>query len=163
MIVSIDCDFKRIHMANEASLVIFEAEKDMGKVFEWVMAQEGDLTILLEVASPLAYAQKAYQGLLGWYMYNSYFWGRLQDVCDFCSIKLLVSPSNVWTRGWELGFRHKFYEVEITRNELREKSKHLKDLNECESMIGSYNAMPSLWVKSSVYMDSINFGKGKKK
>ena len=58
---------------------------------------------------------------------------------------VLVAPSNIWTKGYELKARHAM---------ARATSKQ-KDLRECETMIWFHSHHPANWVKLPDYLESL--------
>ena len=58
---------------------------------------------------------------------------------------MLVAPSNVWTRGYDLKTRHKLAGCRQPK----------KDLRECEAMLWFYKQRPNDWVPLRDYLASL--------
>lgn len=107
-------------------------------------------TILFEICSPVSFnrgasGHAAMTQLAKWAIWNVAQAATLWRFHDDHCIPFLVSPSNVWTRGYDLKTRHLIAKCKQPK----------KDLRECEAMIWFYKQEPTLWQPLPAYLSSL--------
>jgi hypothetical protein len=149
MICAIDCDLR-------TSYCVFEDGRAGRGPYPFAALAECDSgpapdTVLFEIASPISFNRQAggkavmYQ-LAKWAIYNAahamsqHLFHHFRPGC-----RLLVAPSNEWTRGFDLKTRHAMARCQQKK----------KDLRECEAMIWFYKARPECWKPLPDYLASL--------
>lgn len=140
-VAAIDCDLRKIYCVHQ----------DLGPVVNRghpsdILRMYADHTpdvVLFEIASAQLYRDGggAARNMIRWALYNVATATRLHAA----GVPLLVAPSHVWTRGYDLKTRHK----------LAKASARNKDLRECEAMIWFYRKTPTSWVPFPDFLDNL--------
>lgn len=148
-IAAFDVDLHKIYCVDSNGKIILKATPHIS-LPESNILEKMDV-VLAEIASPVSGARNAVNSnavnfnLMKWVIFNV---AKIAELFEFLinrHVPLLVAPSNVWTKGYPLGIRHEVYNCKHKQ----------KDLRECEAMIGSYKAQPSLWVPYLSYLESL--------
>jgi len=111
-------------------------------------AGSGDLSIILfEIASPVSFnrgaaGHAAMTQLAKWAIWNV-AWAM--EINLRLPGQVLVAPSNVWTRGYDLKTRHQIAGCTQPK----------KDLRECEAMIWFYKQRPTDWRPLAEYLAAL--------
>lgn len=142
-IYGVDCDMRRVHCISEHGVVVCKNHPNVGPICE--AAKPGD-TILFEVASALDYTDSkaiAHQKHR-WMIWNT---SAVTDLFHLlpADITLLVSPSNLWTRGYDLHLRHEVAECKAST----------KDLREAQAMIWFWRHRPQDWTTLPKYLETL--------
>lgn len=148
MICAIDCDLRQSYAVDEAGNsgrgpTPWDAIADL--------PHRGDAihTYLFEIASPVSFNRAAsghaamYQ-LAKWAIWNAVWAAQFANEAANSAI-VLVSPSDQWTRGFDLKTRHAMAKCKQPK----------KDLRECEAMIWFYHARPECWKPLSEYLATL--------
>lgn len=149
MICAIDCDLR-------TSYCVFEDGRAGRGETPFIALAECDGgpfpdTILFEIASPVSFnrgasGHAAMTQLAKWAIWNAaqamrlhmFAWNRGFQ-------RVLVSPSNVWTRGYDLKTRHALAKCKQPK----------KDLRECEAMLWFYRQRPQDWKPLPEYLATL--------
>lgn len=141
--LAIDCDLHRLHCWSTLHGKVCTKAPDLALIKESLAADTG--VALFEIAAPVSFmrGQQAtaptYQ-LARWALWNvaqaALLWYAYPD-------RLLVAPSNIWTKGLPLAVRHKLAGADQKLN---------KDLRECQAMLWSYSVEPALWKPFDEYL-----------
>ncbi len=109
-------------------------------------------TTLFEVASPVSFnrgagGHAAMTQLAKWAIWNI---AMAMDThqrlhWNYPGQQVLVSPSNVWTKGYDLHTRHAMAKCKQPK----------KDLRECEAMIWFYKQQPTDWKPLAEYLAAL--------
>jgi hypothetical protein len=142
MILAIDCDLRTCYGVTSGGW--HGAATDLDKLFDR-MDEDGvpePDVLLFEIASPVSFnrgaaGHGAMTNLAKWALWNMAWGAKLNAMLAWVDQdhRLLVAPSNVWTKGYEEKARHKMCGA------VRKK----KDLRECEAMIWFYKHDPKAW------------------
>jgi hypothetical protein len=106
--------------------------------------------VLFEIASPVSFnrgasGHAAMTQLAKWAIWNVACAAELAEkIWGYPERQFLVSPSNVWTRGYDLKTRHALAKCKQPK----------KDLRECEAMIWFYRQRPQDWQPLPDYLAS---------
>lgn len=147
MIAAIDCDLHKLYC------VLENGKSCRGttckEIFDFLTLPPACVnTVLFEIASPVDYTSEKGAAVAymkrRWTIFNIFAatylaleLGRIADV--------LVSPSSVWTRGFDVKTRHKIAGCKQKQ----------KDLRECEAMLFSFRYRPQDWEKFSKHIEAI--------
>jgi len=148
VICAIDCDLRESFCVTEGGATS-RAENPVKAIHDLGNAVAGSLrTILFEIASPVSFNRgaagfAAMTQLARWALWNMAQAVRLDATFSACTI--LVSPSNVWTKGYDLKTRHAMAKCKQPK----------KDLRECEAMIFMYKHNPAVWKSLPEYLASL--------
>jgi hypothetical protein len=147
MICAIDCDLRESYCVDE--------EGNSGRGVDPARAiqalpHKGDAIsiYLFEIVSPVSFNRGAaghaamYQ-LAKWAIWNA-VWASNMEL-EAGTAKLLVAPSNEWTKGFDLKTRHAMARCQQKK----------KDLRECEAMIWFYKARPECWIPLPDYLATL--------
>lgn len=138
-LVAVDCDLRRIHAWSEETGALGTQEANPGFLLTTVAPGS---RVLFEIAGPIHYRDGAgaAHNLMRWAIFNTATAAALAQAFD-----LLVAPSSVWTRGYDVKVRHKMAKC-AGKN---------KDLRECEAMLWFYRRRPEDWIPYNDYINSL--------
>lgn len=112
-------------------------------------------TVLIEVASPVSFQRvpKAHlHNVARWAVFNLMAATVIHEDLTSAGLTVLVSPSNVWTRGYTEEQRHMLSGAEAIRGK---NQRETHDARECWSMLWSWHTSPSLWVPLPDYLNAL--------
>ncbi len=149
MICAIDCDLRQSYCVFEdgrsgrgggPSAALLDAGKGGPRPY----------TVLFEIASPVSFnrgaaGHAAMTQLAKWAIWNAAQAANLVHLNAAFGIRVLVAPSNVWTKGYDLHTRHAMAKCVQKK----------KDLRECEAMIFMYRHAPALWKPLPEYLATL--------
>ena len=147
MLASIDCDLRTSYLVTDQGLGI--RAPDPIKALHALGPAAGNLrTVLFEIASPVSFnrgaaGHAAMTQLAKWAIWNTAQAVRVNLIFFACDV--LVAPSNVWTRGYDLKTRHQIAKCKRPK----------KDLRECEAMQFFYKQRPTDWVPLADYLAAL--------
>jgi hypothetical protein len=148
MICAIDCDLRTSYCVTDTGLARRGADP-----MEAVPDNLGPIDLILfEIASPVSFNRGAsghaamYQ-LAKWAIWNTAWASRIDQSLRLAhtGTRMLVSPSDEWTRGFDLKTRHAMAKCKQPK----------KDLRECEAMIWFYRARPACWKPLPDYLATL--------
>ncbi|MEY2653886.1 MAG: hypothetical protein RLZZ524_914, partial [Pseudomonadota bacterium] len=104
--------------------------------------------VLFEIASPVSFnrgaaGHAAMTQLAKWAIWNVACAVEIDRISP--RQRILVAPSNVWTKGYDLHTRHAMAKCVQKK----------KDLRECEAMIFMYRHAPALWKPLPEYLATL--------
>lgn len=145
MILAIDCDLRQSYCVSDAGY----SGRGPDPWSTFPRNYPVGVTVLFEIASPVSFnrgaaGHAAMTQLAKWAIWNSVWAAKIDGILGD-SARLLVSPSNVWTKGFELKTRHAMAKCKQPK----------KDLRECECMIFMYKHCPELWKSLPDYLASL--------
>ncbi len=149
MIAAIDCDLRQ-------SYCVFEDGRAGRGATPFIALAECDLdgpaptTVLFEIASPVSFnrgaaGHAAMTQLAKWAIWNAACAQHMHLFMCRPGRRVLVSPSNVWTKGYDLKTRHAMAKAKLAK----------KDLRECEAMIFMYKHDPDAWKPLPEYLATL--------
>lgn len=144
MIAAVDCDLRQSYCVRGDG----RAGRAIYPVNAVLSAGSGDLSIILfEIASPVSFnrgaaGHAAMTQLAKWAIWNV-AWAM--EINLRLPGQVLVAPSNVWTRGYDLKTRHQIAGCTQPK----------KDLRECEAMIWFYKQRPTDWRPLAEYLAAL--------
>ena len=150
MILGIDCDLRQSYCMRE------DGETRRGpspvQLVEDMHRQVSKLTVLFEIASPVSFnrggqSSAIMHNLAKWAIWNVAQAAQVDAYLRHYSLSgpLLVCPSNVWTKGYDLKTRHLIAKCVQPK----------KDLREAEAMIYFYKQDPKPWLPLHEYLARI--------
>jgi hypothetical protein len=110
---------------------------------------EEPCTVLFEIASPVSFnrspgSDASVYHLARWAIWNV-AWALRTEAWLGEKHRLLVAPSNVWTKGHTEKVRHSVAGCKLAK----------KDLRECEAMLFFHRLHPESWVDLGTYLRSL--------
>lgn len=147
-VLACDCDLHCLHAWDSARGKVCTAAPDIDAVALHIRGEPVD-TVLFEIASPVSGSRSSVSGnavnyqLMRWVIWNSSQAERLTWLLP--NQKILVAPSNKWTKGHPAEARHKLCQAKGSNHDLRE----------CEAMIWYYRHEPETWVPLRQYLKEI--------
>ena len=133
--IAVDCDFQRIHAyCSERGRICYKS-LDVGPILSALRA--GD-TLIYEIASPRFFSSQrqitpaVVSNTMKWVIFNIH----IAQIVYAAVPDVLVSPSNVWTNGYE----------EKAREALCEVTGDNHDIRACRCMLWFYKHKPGQWI-----------------
>ncbi len=157
--ISVDCDLRRVHAwcsfcgevckkSPSIAPVVAHIALHQSMIFGTPMPEHRETpTVLFEIASPTSAkrggenAGQQYQ-LARWSIWNV---ANATMLLATAGAKLLVAPSNLWTKGYALEDRHAIAKATAST----------KDLRECQTMLYFHTIHPKPWVPLAAYLESL--------
>lgn len=152
MILAIDCDLRQSYCVDSAGRACRGPSPAALEPFPDIQAQD---TVLFEIASPVSFNRGGQSSAI---MHNLAKWAIFnvaQAALLDCKLRrafqcpdypgLLVCPSNVWTKGYDLKTRHLIAGCKQPK----------KDLRECEALLYFYKQDPTPWLPLHEYLARI--------
>lgn len=149
-VIAVDCDLHRIFAWDSELGEVCSGERTLDVLCIWLLAQPFDIQVIFEIASPVSGVRESgnstiYQ-LTKWIIFNAATAAKLDGfLAGRGRPHLLVAPSNVWTKGYDLAKRHLLAGAKGDN----------KDLRECRSMLWFYDKDPGAWKSTSDYFASL--------
>lgn len=145
MILAIDCDLRQSYCVTDTG--------DTGRGADpyaalWNAGYALHGTVLFEIASPVSFnrggqSSAIMHNLAKWAIWNVAWAAKLHESQKDTTV--LVCPSNVWTKGYDLKTRHLIAKCVQPK----------KDLREAEAMIYFYKQDPEPWLPLHEYLARI--------
>jgi len=146
MIAAIDCDLRKLYYVDELGNAL--RAESITELVEQFMTVPAPSTLLFEIAGATDYTKEKGPGVAynkrRWTIYNAVAAGALSAILPV-QVKMLVSPSSLWTRRFELTVRHKMAGCKQKQ----------KDLRECEAMMWFHRHYPAAWTPLADYLETL--------
>jgi len=148
MICAIDCDLRESFCVTDTGL--FGRGATPFIALEYLSSGPRPDTVLFEIASPVSFnrgagGHAAMTQLAKWAIWNTAQAVHLHHFNFAWGARVLVAPSNVWARGYDLKTRHAMAKAKLAK----------KDLRECEAMIWFYRQRPQDWLPLPDYLANL--------
>ncbi len=146
--IAVDCDLRRIHAWDSESGKVCYRSPDIGDLLRHV-DQVAPKLVLYEIASATDYTD-AHSAAIRynkrrWMLYNMYTAGTLYHMLAIRGVDMLVSPSQLWTKGYS----------EEQRKEIAKCDASNHDLRECQAMLFFHSNSPKQWTPLTTFLQRL--------